>query len=383
MLDGLVETEHLLKKRKIPFFLVIGNPHEAVADFIEDYSISAVVTDFDPLKIKKKQNEKIISIIEIDFYEVDAHNIVPCWEASSKKEYAAYTIRPKIKKKLKEFLEDFPEPEILKMDTGNLKTLIYQDTDWEKVKKSLGSDRSVPEIKWLKPGYENAIELLDNFLKKKIYNYSALRNDPNMDAQSDLSPYLHSGQISAQRVVLEISKLDIKAEIKDHFLDELIIRRELSDNFCFYDEHYDSFECYPDWAKETLNIHRSDKRPYIYSLENLENARTHDELWNASQMQMAKSGKMHGYLRMYWAKKILEWTKHPEEAVEYAIYLNDRYSLDGRDPNGYAGISWSIGGLHDRAWAERDIFGKIRYMSYEGCKRKFDIDSYIKKINRL
>jgi len=269
------------------------------------------------------------------------------------------------------------------MDTGNLKTLIYQDTDWEKVKKSLGSDRSVPEIKWLKPGYENAIELLDNFLKKKIYNYSALRNDPNMDAQSDLSPYLHSGQISAQRVVLEISKLDIKAEIKDHFLDELIIRRELSDNFCFYEEHYDSFECYPDWAKETLNIHRSDKRPYIYSLENLENARTHDELWNASQMQMAKSGKMHGYLRMYWAKKILEWTKHPEEAVEYAIYLNDRYSLDGRDPNGYAGISWSIGGLHDRAWAERDIFGKIRYMSYEGCKRKFDIDSYIKKINRL
>ena len=184
-------------------------------------------------------------------------------------------------------------------------------------------------------------------------------------------------------MALKIEKSNIPNHIKAPFLEELIIRRELSDNFCFYNPHYDSFNGFPQWAQKTLNEHRKDRRPYLYSLEQFEGAQTHDELWNAAQMEMVKKGKMHGYMRMYWAKKILEWTQSPEEAVETAIYLNDKYELDGRDPNGYAGIAWSIGGVHDRAWNERNVFGKIRYMSYNGCKSKFSVKGYIEKVKSL
>lgn len=200
---------------------------------------------------------------------------------------------------------------------------------------------------------------------------------------SNLSSYLHFGQISAQRVALEVQPFIEYAESQKSFLEELIVRRELSDNFCFYNKYYDSFEGFPNWAKKTLNEHRNDKREFIYSLQQFEDAKTHDDLWNAAQIEMTTTGKMHGFMRMYWAKKILEWSASPEDALETAIYLNDKYELDGRDPNGYVGCAWSIGGVHDRAWAERPVFGKIRFMNYNGCKRKFDINSYIKKISLL
>ncbi len=162
-------------------------------------------------------------------------------------------------------------------------------------------------------------------------------------------------------------------------MEELIVRRELSDNFCFYNSDYDQFSGFPEWAQKTLNEHRGDKREFIYSLEQFEHGKTHDDLWNAAQLQMVLTGKMHGYMRMYWAKKILEWTGSPEDALEIAIHLNDKYELDGRDTNGYVGVAWSIGGVHDRAWQERPVFGKIRYMSYAGCKRKFDVSTFIEK----
>ena len=171
----------------------------------------------------------------------------------------------------------------------------------------------------------------------------------------------------------------VPREAQDAFLEELIVRRELSDNFCFYNPDYDRFSGFPAWAQKTLNDHRRDPRPYLYRREEFEAARTHDPLWNAAQTEMVRRGKMHGYLRMYWAKKILEWTASPEEALETAIYLNDRYELDGRDPNGYAGIAWSIGGVHDRAWKERPVFGKIRYMSYQGCAGKFPVRDYLEQ----
>jgi len=209
------------------------------------------------------------------------------------------------------------------------------------------------------------------------------RNDPVADGQSNLSPYLHFGQISAQRVALEVENASVDKASRDTFLEELIVRRELADNFCFYTPQYDKFEGFPAWARKTLNAHRKDRRAYSYTLQQFEYAKTHDELWNAAQTEMVKRGKMHGYMRMYWAKKILEWTGSPEKAMETAIYLNDLYGLDGRDPNGYTGIAWSIGGVHDRAWNERPIFGKIRYMSYNGCKSKFDVKRYIQHIHSL
>jgi len=157
----------------------------------------------------------------------------------------------------------------------------------------------------------------------------------------------------------------------------MIVRRELSDNFCEYEPNYDYFEGFHEWAKKTLNEHRNDEREYLYPKEQFEHADTHDPLWNAAQNQMMNKGKMHGYMRMYWAKKILEWSPNPEEAMQVAIDLNDKYELDGRDPNGYAGIAWSIGGIHDRAWFERPVYGKIRYMNYNGCKSKFNVKRYI------
>jgi deoxyribodipyrimidine photo-lyase len=166
----------------------------------------------------------------------------------------------------------------------------------------------------------------------------------------------------------------------ESFLEELVVRRELSDNFCYYNPNYDSIRCFPDRSRETLEKHGRDGREYIYTREELERSLTHDDLWNAAQSEMVIRGKMHGYMRMYWAKKILEWTESPAIAQQTAVYLNDRYELDGRDPNGYVGIAWSIGGVHDRAWKERQIFGKVRYMSYDGASRKFDIRHYIRKV---
>ena len=157
----------------------------------------------------------------------------------------------------------------------------------------------------------------------------------------------------------------------------MIIRRELSDNFCEYEKNYDYFEGFHHWAQKSLNEHRNDEREYIYTDEQFEEADTHDPLWNAAQNQMKTTGKMHGYMRMYWAKKILEWSPSPEIALQVAINLNDKYELDGRDPNGYTGIAWSIGGIHDRAWFERPVYGKIRYMNYNGCKSKFNVFKYI------
>jgi len=166
-------------------------------------------------------------------------------------------------------------------------------------------------------------------------------------------------------------------EAREGFLEQLVVRRELSDNFCLHNPHYDSLAGIPDWARTTLDAHRDDPREFVYDMDRLEAGRTHDPLWNAAQMEMVRSGTMHGYMRMYWAKKILEWSATPEEAVSHAICLNDRYELDGRDPNGYVGVLWAMGGVHDRGWKERPVFGKIRYMNFAGCKRKFNINAYI------
>lgn len=318
---------------------------------------------------KKKVAEKI----QIPFHEVDAHNIVPCRFVSSKLEFAAYTIRPKIHRLLPEFLDEFPPLKRMKS-----KSSFQNRIDWKSVVEKLKVDRKIKEIDWLLPGEKAAFRVLENFITNKLSKYNEKRNDPNEDAVSNLSPYLHFGQISSQRVALEIIKSNISNESQQSFLEELIIRKELSDNFCYYNNKYDSFEGFPKWAQETLNKHRKDKREYLYKVEEFENSLTHDNLWNKAQLEMVNKGKMHGYMRMYWAKKILEWSASPEEAIKIAIYLNDKYQLDGRDPNGYTGIAWSIGGVHDRAWTERNIFGKIRYMNYTGCNRKFNVVKYTK-----
>lgn len=374
MLKGLIEVERELADYNIPFFLTSGKAEKQIPDFLKEINASILVTDFDPLKMKRTWKRNTAGGISIPFYEVDAHNIVPCFYVSDKPEFAAYTIRPKINKALFEFLDDFPP--LTTMKKGELSSDVI---DWANIESSLNINRDVKEVNWIKPGEKAAQESFRDFLHNKFDNYHERRNDPAKDGQSNLSPYLHFGQISAQRIALEVQRIEGNKESEKSFLEELIVRRELSDNFCYFNKNYDSFEGFHDWAKKTLNDHRKDEREYVYTLEDFEHANTHEDLWNAAQTEMVVTGKMHGYMRMYWAKKILEWSKSPEDAIRTAIYLNDKYELDGRDPNGYTGIAWSIGGVHDRPWFERPVYGKIRYMNRNGAAKKFDIHSYINK----
>jgi len=373
MIKGLQELEKSLSKKNIAFQLLRGLPHREIVRTIKKYKIGMVVTDFDPLRIKRQWKEDVGKSVTVPIYEVDAHNIVPCWIASPKQEYGAYTIRPKIKHLLPLFLDAFPRihrhpyPLMNGPESGK----------WDRAIRKLKADTRVKAVDWIVPGEKAARRALKLFIEKKLGAYDATRNDPTVKGQSQLSPYLHFGHLSAQKVALAVQASPLPGPVKESFLEELIIRRELSDNFCLYTARYDRFEAFPQWAQKTLNEHRKDKRSYLYTLHTFEGADTHDPLWNAAQMEMVTTGKMHGYMRMYWAKKILEWARSPEEALEYAIYLNDKYELDGRDPNGYAGIAWSIGGVHDRAWGARPVFGKIRYMSHNGCKSKFKVAAYI------
>ncbi len=376
MLRGLRETSNELEKKNIGFALLRGDPATEIPRFAREIKAGAVVTDFDPLRIKIDWQQKVAKKLEVPFYEVDAHNIVPCRIASPKREYAARTFRPKINKLLPGFIEGLPN---IKTHPANPPSGFDGMADADSLLKELNVDDSVNEVQWLTPGRAAGRRKLRAFTDRGLIGYAQNSRDPNADSQSDLSPYLHFGQLSAQAVALEIRKASAPDDDKEAFLEQLIVRRELSDNFCFYTQNYDSTDAFPSWALETLDKHSSDSREYTYEMQALENAQTHDRLWNAAQKQMVNAGKMHGYMRMYWAKKILEWTESPAEALEIVVSLNDKYELDGRDSNGYVGAAWAIGGVHDRPWIERPVFGKIRYMNYNGCRSKFDIERYVEQ----
>jgi len=382
MLKGLKELKKSLSSKNIPFFLLQGEPEKVLPTFVKKYKVSALLTDFSPLRLKKTWVNTVASKIKIPFYEVDAHNLVPCWLASSKQEYAARTFRPKLNAFLPLFLEEFPKLEKQSIEMEFPEKREPKDLEFllpSKSKALTFFGDAFFEAWHFRPGEKAALKGLNTFLQTRLNSYKLSSRDPNKAGLSDLSPYLHFGQISAQRVALEVEKTKADPESKAAFLEELLVRRELADNFCYYSQAYDTFSAFPAWAKQSLKAHQKDPRPYLYTLEEFEAAKTHDPLWNASQLELLQKGKMHSYMRMYWAKKILEWSASPEQALEIAICLNDRYELDGRDPNAYTGIAWSLGGLHDRAWKEREIYGKIRYMSSEGCKRKFDVEAYIAK----
>jgi len=379
LIQGLEYLEKKLHELQVPFIVSSGSIMKELLKNVDKYNIGTIVTDFSPLKQDKASLIDLLNESSCDIYQVDAHNIVPCWVTSDKREFAAYTIRPKINKFLDLFSQKAPDlvRHPFKSDIETVKI------NWNNIKKYSNIERFGILYD---SGEAAAYNRLDYFIKEKIHDYSELRNDPTKDNQSNLSVYLHFGQISSRSILERINSKNLSFGVTDQFIDELVIRKELSDNFCFYTPEYDSINGFPDWAQKSLKEHQPDPREYLYSLEEFENAETNDPLWNAAQKQMVQTGKMHGYMRMYWAKKIMEWTPTPKIALEYAIYLNDKYQLDGNDPNGYAGIAWSIGGVHDRAWFGRDIYGKVRYMNYNGCKRKFDVNKYIemyKKITRM
>ena len=378
MISGLFELEKALAELDIPFIGLVGEHKSRLEALCYHLKPAVIYTDFNPLagpqKLQKYLAEKHTVVV------VDTHNIVPLWLASDKQEVGARTLRPKIHRQLIDF---FIEPERLqkhpvKWPNQNiipLKEVIDIFNDRLKTVSSSG-------IKTVyKSGERAAYMALQKFIETRFRGYADNRNDPSIDGLSGLSPYLHFGQLSSLRVVLEAAKAVknnswLQADY-DALIEEMVIRKELSDNYCYYNSQYTSLLGAPEWSRLTLQKHAADPREFLYTKDQFEHAATHDEAWNAAQRQMITTGKMHGYMRMYWAKKVLEWSASPEEALQTLICLNDFYSIDGGDPNGYVGILWSVAGLHDRPWGERAVYGTVRSMVYNGLKRKFDINTYI------
>lgn len=377
-LAGLRSVEQRLHEKGIPFYLFAGETsHEEMLAWMKKEKIGGMVTDFFPLRVSRRWLKEVVEGLTCPVYQVDAHNVVPCWITSQKQEFAARTIRPKIHAQLTTYLTDIPRV----ASQASHAPFTYQAIDWRGLEALVPSGSAPVAVDWTEPGEKAAHAALKRFISERLPSYHEWRNDPLAGALSDLSPYFHYGHLSPQRAAYEVLHDTAPKAARDAYIEELVVRRELSDNYCFYQPHYDSFEGLPEWARKTLEAHRKDPREFTYTRAEFEHARTHDALWNAAQREMVQTGKMHGYVRMYWAKKILEWTDSPEEAMKIGIYLNDKYELDGRDPNGYVGILWSMGGLHDRPWFNRPIFGTVRYMSLGGMEKKFDVEGYIKKWN--
>lgn len=391
MLEGLLETAHELQDLHISLLVRRGDPVQEVLAIAGQIQAGLVVTDFSPLRLPRQWRTDLAAAADrtgLAVWEIDAHNLIPCWLASDKLEFAARTLRPKIQRQLAAWLTGIPDllrhPVELPLAQGQ--KLSGQDgraalrqalSELERQMAPDGRRQLLPP-----PGPAAARRRLSQFIAEALIDFDR-RNDPNLPVSSRLSPYLHFGQISAQRVALAVqAAVEMNPELAApaaSFLEELIVRRELSDNFCFYNPDYDNWKGFPAWARQTLDRHRADPRAYCYSDEQLEHGQTHDPLWNTAQLELRDTGQMPGYLRMYWAKKLLEWCATPEQAQQIAIALNDGLAIDGRDPNGYTGIAWSIGGVHDRPWGERPVFGTIRTMTYDGCRRKFSVDDYIRK----
>lgn len=379
MLEGLKEVELSLKKRGIKFLISRISPEKGVIHLGRRAAV--VVMDRGYLRLQRQWRHLVAQRLECLCLMVESDAVLPVEVASNKQEFSAATLRPKIKKKLPEFLKPLkPVPVLFDSLATKVDLESFPLDDLNKALANLRIERKAKRIDFFHGGTSEAKKRLKLFIEEKLEKYPDLRNDPTADCLSNLSPYLHFGQISPLYIALKV--MATKSQAAEVFLEELIVRRELSLNYVFYNPFYDSFEGLPSWAKKTLYEHAKDSRPYLYSLEELEEAKTHDPYWNAAQMEMVITGKMHGYMRMYWGKKILEWTRSPEEAFKIALYLNNKYELDGRDPNGYVGVAWCFG-LHDRPWAERPIFGKVRYMNDRGLHRKFDPETYVRLIGSL
>jgi deoxyribodipyrimidine photo-lyase len=374
MLDGLADTERLLRKYGIRLIVRRGDPACEIARFAKMAAV--VVTDRGYLRIQRAWRAKAAAMVGCPFVQVETDVIVPVEEASVKEEYAAATIRSKLHKRLAEFFTDHPLSKVKKKSLS-IGGPSLDLADLDKLCSRLRIDRSVAPVTWIKAGETAADEMLDRFINEKIDRFADLRNDPAEDYLSNMSPYLHFGQISPYTIAKRV--LESGSRSAEAFLEELFIRRELAMNFVYYNNRYDSIDCLPAWSRRTLVEHAIDDREYNYTLRQLESARTHDPYWNAAQKEMVMRGKMHGYMRMYWGKKILEWSRTPDSAFRTALFLNNKYSLDGRDPNGFTGVAWCFG-KHDRPWGERVIFGQVRYMNDKGLRRKFNIDAYVTRI---
>ena len=380
--QAVPDTAERARKRGIGFVLR-RYPDHSLLKFCEEVKASLVVGDENPMREPNHWRSLAAKKLSVPLWTVDADVIVPS-QLLEKEQYAARVLRPRLQKRLKQFLTQ-PSNAKAKIAWEKPRGLevLPDDGSIDITERWKDLDRSVQPVDSLRGGTTEGLKLLHDFIRHKLAHYPERHGKPETDGTSRLSPYLHFGHIGPHTVALAVEKSRAPRSAKDDFLDQLITWRELSINFVHYNPLYDSIESAPDWAHRTLAKHAHDQRPVVYSRKQLERAETHDHLWNAAQLQMLHAGWMHNYMRMYWAKKILEWSPSPAVAYQTAVYLNDKYLLDGRDPNGYAGIAWSIAGKFDRPWFDRPIFGSVRYMSGQAAAKKFDAGKYIAQMAEL
>ncbi len=391
LIQGLRDVRDHLNERGIPFRLLTAPLPEGTDQFSQN--VSSIVTDMGYLRIHRQWRQYLSEHANAPVIQVETNVVVPVETASEKDQWAAATLRPRIHRQWDTYLEPLRTqpydgaalPVPTNLPTGIPVPDSPADVDALLDALKLSDPSSEAASTPFAGGEVAAQETLRTFLSTKLNSYDTLRNDPSQDYTSLLSPYLHFGQISPVDIALQAMDATEGTEDPalraglDGFLEEMIVRRELAMNFCHYNDAYDTWDGIPEWAQTSLVEHSTDDRPAIYTPRQLEQAETDDPYWNACQREMVRSGRMHGYMRMYWGKKILEWTQDPQDALSIAFELNDRYELDGRDPNGYAGVAWCFG-KHDRPWVERPVFGKIRYMNTNGLKRKFKgIGRYVER----
>ena len=375
--QGLHDVAHGMAERGVTFVVRRPSDGDTLETFLEEVSAAMLVGDENVCREPERWRAALAKKLRIPFFTVDADVVVPS-SVFGKTFVLLHHFRPRLHAQLAEFLVPVEKVELQKRWKGKLASYPLTKDITEGFDKL---DRSVGPVDTLHGGTSAGLARLKEFTETQLADYDTRRNHPETRGTSQMSAYLHYGHLSPITIALAVKDAAKRGkasqEIADKYLDELIGWRELSVLFCKYNPNYDNWECAEAWAKKTLTAHAGDNRPWTYTLAQLEKAETHDALWNASQMQMVRDGWMHNYMRMYWAKKILEWAPDAARAFEWAVILNDKYELDGRDPNGYSGIAWAIVGKHDRPWFDRPVFGLVRYMSGESTGKKFDSKKYI------
>ena len=380
ILEGVDEKRREFEQLGIRYVFYLQKdadaPKNTVAALAKDAAL--IVTDDYPCFIIPQHNRRVAERAEIPVYAVDSNGIIPM-SKFDKEEYAAYTIRPKINKLLDRYLKPLPSEAVdfpsVGIEVDCPETLVTEDNIASLV-AGCGIDHSVPASRHYKGGTNEGRKRLKKFVDESLPDYDKARSKPDRDGSSRLSSYLHFGYLSPLEIALTVQQADAPQESIDAYLEELIVRRELSFNMTSFNAHYDSLAALPAWVQKTMREHADDARQFNYSLEQLEAGETHDELWNAAQSEMVATGEMHNYVRMLWGKNVIAWSPSYEVAFETLVHLNNKYCLDGRDPNSYAGFLWCFG-KHDRAWFERPVFGLIRYMASHSTGKKFDSKKYI------
>ena len=382
MLEGLQETQQRLRERGLKMIVQHGRPDDVALHYADEAAV--LVTDRGYLRHQRTWRSRVAEEAACRVEQVEGDVVVPVETVTDKAEYAARTIRPKIHEHLERCLQ-LPDPAPL--ETPSLDLDVPEGlalNDVRTVTDQLDLDRSVGPVSGLyRGGPSEAESILSRFLDEHLDGYDGNRNQMQTDAVSHMSKYLHFGQISPVWLARQVRNAEGPESDIESYIEELVVRRELAMNHVhFRPDTYDSYECLPEWARESLADHADDEREHVYSLAELEQSESHDPYWNAAMTEMRETGYMHNYMRMYWGKKILEWSPDPRTAYDRTLHLNNKYFLDGRDPNSFANVAW-VFGLHDRGWKERPVYGKVRYMSQGGLERKADPDAYVEKVDRL